>query len=679
MALPTFVATGAQSFGTGDGTPGIPAGTQADDLLLLFAETADQAITNPDSGVWTEAPSSPANRGGSTRCTVFYAWQTSGGISAPTVPDPGDHIVCVIAAFRGVHTSSPFNASASGGSVSTSNLVSSPTVTTTVADCLIVGGDTTSRDQTSTTFHSTTITNANLANNTQRYQQGRADGNGGSLQIWTGEKASAGVVGATTISLGNNNEVWTAITLALAPTSADVSVNAGLASGTGTTNTTWALVAPNAEAATGTGAASNATPSVGAYATEAAGSGSAHTTSAHVQAPIEPASGTGTAYDATVSLATNVNATADVAAGTGAANDATNAVAASSGAAAGTGASGDAAGAVAVNAEASAGTGAAYDATVAATPYVSANADVATGSGAANSASINVAPNAGVGSGAGSAFDATVDTAPGLFVRVSGFGIDAQILGIGMPDRIDFHYGVQPDTAITYEGEVLDVVLARLFETVGTVTDPNTFRLYAYIADYVPTGSTFGIDAYLFGGYPLTLDAVIHKIQKVNFGISAAVATAAPWNVVRVPTGGGVATYTAISGLNPASIHDGVRDGGFFKTWASGDWYQINWTVPQTINQVHLYDTTTDAVTSSGYFGSSGELQFSDGSVVSWSGLPDQGYQGFSGVQEIPPFHPLVIDFAPRMVSSMRVVSLVGGHTRAGLAEIEAYNTDQYT
>lgn len=420
--------------------------------------------------------------------------------------------------------------------------------------------------------------------------------------------------------------------------SSDVSVNAGLASGTGSAHNASIRVQPNAGAAAGTGQAYDATAStaVAAAAGAASGTGVAYGPSAHVAPNAGSSAGAGTALDSTVSTSADVSVSAEVATGTGSAYNASANVS--------------------VNAGAAAGTGSALGAT----------------------ASTVVSALAGVATGAGAAYNATVDIVQ-LAVHAATFGIDAQILGIGMHDRTDFHYGVQPDTAITYGTEVLDVVLARLFESVDSVTDPNTFRLYAYISDYVPSGDVFSLDAYIFAGHPITLNAVIHKVQKISFGISSVIGSDNPWNVVRTPLGNGVATYSAITGLTTASIHDGIRDSGAFKTWASGDWYQINWSVPQTINQVILYDTTTDAVSSSGYFGSSGELQFSDGSVVAWSGLPDQGYQGFSGVQEIPPFHPLVIDFAPRTVSSLRVVSLVGGHSRAGLAEIEAYNTDQYT
>ena len=60
-APPTFVAAGTVASGTGTITPALPAGLQANDILLLFVETANQAIsiTNQNGGTWTQVTGSP--------------------------------------------------------------------------------------------------------------------------------------------------------------------------------------------------------------------------------------------------------------------------------------------------------------------------------------------------------------------------------------------------------------------------------------------------------------------------------------------------------------------------------------------------------------------------------------------------------------------------------------------
>jgi hypothetical protein len=98
-SIPTFVAAGTVANGAGAITPALPAGIVADDILLLFVESASEVIflSNQNGGTWTEAPDSPQSTGAgggtsSTRLAVFWS-RYNGTQGAPTVADPGNHVV----------------------------------------------------------------------------------------------------------------------------------------------------------------------------------------------------------------------------------------------------------------------------------------------------------------------------------------------------------------------------------------------------------------------------------------------------------------------------------------------------------------------------------------------------------------------------------------------------------
>src|SRR5882672_7107385 len=60
-ALPTFIAAGTFAEGTGNITPGPPAGIQANDILLLFVETANETVSAPAG--WSAVADSPQGTG----------------------------------------------------------------------------------------------------------------------------------------------------------------------------------------------------------------------------------------------------------------------------------------------------------------------------------------------------------------------------------------------------------------------------------------------------------------------------------------------------------------------------------------------------------------------------------------------------------------------------------------
>jgi hypothetical protein len=216
-ALPTFVAAGTAANGAGDITPGLPAGWAKNDILLLFAESdvADPAPAAP-AGYAHVTGSSVSTTG--TRLTVF--WKRATAVEAdPVLLDVGNHLLARMIAVRGCCiTDNPWEiTTTSVESVSdTSGSASGPT--TTQANTFIVIAATSDFDPgADDTAGYSAFTNAALGSLTERIDNRAAVGNGGTLGVATGTKATAGAVGATTYTLANaGNKAH--LVIALAPT-----------------------------------------------------------------------------------------------------------------------------------------------------------------------------------------------------------------------------------------------------------------------------------------------------------------------------------------------------------------------------------------------------------------------------------------------------------------------------
>jgi hypothetical protein len=129
-------------------------------------------------------------------------------------------------------------------------------------------------------------------------------------------------------------------------------------------------------------------------------------------------------------------------------------------------------------------------------------------------------------------------------------------------------------------------------------------------------------------------------------------------NIVRFPVGG-TATYTADSSYSGSFLPANAADGSYSTDWAvvgvaAGHWWQVTWSLPQTLDNVVLRDRSnlTDL------FGA-GVLSFSDGSTVNYGALPNDG-------------SPLTIPFATKLSTWMRVTTNGGSGLNIGLAEVEA-------
>lgn len=307
------VATGAVASGTAAITPALPTGILTDDVLLLFLETANQAITipTPNGGTWTEVTGSPQGTGtaagtSATRLTCFWS-RYNGTQGAPTTSDSGDHQVGVIVAYRGCVTSgNPWDVTSSGVEATSDTSWSITGATTTVANCRVVIAGARMNDAAGA--HFSAWTNADLSDIQERFDDGTTQGNGGGIGIADGLKATAGAYGATTVTNATTT-VKAFLTIALKanqPSSGTiVTADAAAATGAGQTAATLESRLVTAAQADATGAGQVASLVVGGVVVADSGTGTgagqtANTLAARVNAATTGAA-TGAGQTATVS------------------------------------------------------------------------------------------------------------------------------------------------------------------------------------------------------------------------------------------------------------------------------------------------------------------------------------------------------------------------------------------
>lgn len=282
--------------------------------------------------------------------------------------------------------------------------------------------------------------------------------------------------------------------------------------------------------------------------------------------------------------------------------------------------------------------------------------------------------------------DAEISTAVTV-TTVGAYSLDAYIIGgPGQHSRADDHFATQPDTVITVvglsgypDGMLLSEVLASLFARAADLGDHPSFGLDAVIAApaVTPQSGSFGLDARIARGGSFGLSAIVkHTFHVETFGLDAVIAGTQSWNLIRTPMSGGEVAYTAIvAGLvtPPSYAANGIVFNDFGgDAWrknaagAIGDWWQATWNVAQTIDRVVIYCGSRQSgggTFTNARFGNTGNVLFSDGSSVAWSGLNDTF---------------VTLNFAARSVSWLRLVTATAGGSTAQLTEVEAFNTQQW-
>lgn len=216
MAI-SFVNKSTFASGTAGLTVAAVAGVAADDLILLFVESANENIATPTG--FTQVTNSPVSTGtaaaiGGVRLAVFYQWAT-GADTTTSVADSGNHTTAIKMAFRGVDPTTPFDATpVSGIKATASTTATFPGITTATANAWIVHASALDLDANSTATTGTP-TNANLTGLTEQHDQTISGGVGGGLVVITGELPTAGATGNTTATVTSTIQVY--LTMALRP------------------------------------------------------------------------------------------------------------------------------------------------------------------------------------------------------------------------------------------------------------------------------------------------------------------------------------------------------------------------------------------------------------------------------------------------------------------------------
>ncbi|MDJ0950954.1 MAG: hypothetical protein QNJ94_18740 [Alphaproteobacteria bacterium] len=215
MAIPTFVSAGTDAHGTGGVTPGLPAGLQDDDILILHIEGEGEdgnADSAPTGGDWTaidggtgSVASGTTGAADKTRHTLYWHRYDSASPPNRSVPDAGQHTGAIITAWRGCKTTgSPIHQTQSSSSSSNNSSISVTGVTTSVNDCLIVASSAAGDGTGGTRFSG--WTNGNLSGLTERADFSFTNGSDGAIGVASGGLATAGSSGATTATFSTNEE-----------------------------------------------------------------------------------------------------------------------------------------------------------------------------------------------------------------------------------------------------------------------------------------------------------------------------------------------------------------------------------------------------------------------------------------------------------------------------------------
>lgn len=219
MVAPAFTAAGTQFANLNAVAAPLPAGFAAGHFHFLVVESSNEPV--PAISGWNNVGSGSINIATGTVTALTGRYRIAvGGDTAPTVPDSGDHQVGRIFGFSGVDTASPFDGtpvfSTDSGAGTT---VSFPTLTTTVADCMIVHVVVNGFDN-ATSQVTGNGTNAALTGLTNRGNGWVTTGGGGGYAVITGVKATTGSIGTTTVPIVTATHARAMLTFALKPAAA---------------------------------------------------------------------------------------------------------------------------------------------------------------------------------------------------------------------------------------------------------------------------------------------------------------------------------------------------------------------------------------------------------------------------------------------------------------------------
>jgi hypothetical protein len=209
QSAPFIAWTGNIAQGIGAVTPTIHADAVLNDIMIMFAESANEAVATPTGwAIVTNSPQGTGTAGGTaaTRLSVF--WKRHDGSEAnPTVADPGNHVGARILGVRGCPTTGdPWNITSGSVRTTASTAVSITGPTTTVANTLVLVGVANATDATASQIATNSwsctaipdLAGTGIGDNT-------TNGNGGGFNVAAGTKATAGAIGTITATLATSS------------------------------------------------------------------------------------------------------------------------------------------------------------------------------------------------------------------------------------------------------------------------------------------------------------------------------------------------------------------------------------------------------------------------------------------------------------------------------------------
>lgn len=200
MAFPRYISKGAFQSGTGALTVPALTGTQAGDIVILFVESANETIATPTEYkvLATQVGTGTAGAAGAVRIASFYRILEDVADTATSVADSGNHTTAIKMLFRDTSLADgAFFVTATSVQATASTAMTFPAVVAATDESLIVLAVALDTDAASTATVGN-VTNASLANITERHDQTVIAGQGGGLAVITGEEATAGSTGTST-------------------------------------------------------------------------------------------------------------------------------------------------------------------------------------------------------------------------------------------------------------------------------------------------------------------------------------------------------------------------------------------------------------------------------------------------------------------------------------------------
>jgi hypothetical protein len=223
VTAPAFRSKGTSGSGTTSCTAAVPTGgsaPQANDILLIVVESSDSTTAagtpNTPAGGWSKLFEETQGGGATNVVTLTVFGKRAGGSETDvTIDGVGNHVAATMLVFSGcVTTGDAWTVGTGNGGTAASATVTG--LNTPSAENLVVMIVGVTRDANSTTTFANWA-NSNLTSILEREDNTTSSGAGGGIGVATGEKATAGATGDSTVDMTATTHVWRSVHIALAP------------------------------------------------------------------------------------------------------------------------------------------------------------------------------------------------------------------------------------------------------------------------------------------------------------------------------------------------------------------------------------------------------------------------------------------------------------------------------